>query len=90
MSGGELAVEEGPGISGDEQHGQARLAFACGIGDLPPVQPARQAHVGHEQVHARDLAQQAQRRGAAWFRMGHFWVTRAYEDRRPVRAGFRL
>ncbi len=26
----------------------------------------------------------------AWFRICHFWVTRAYEDRRPVRAGFRL
>jgi len=26
----------------------------------------------------------------AWFRVCHFWVTRAYEDRRPVRAGFRL
>ena len=23
----------------------------------------------------------------AWFRIGHFWVTRAHEERRPVRAG---
>jgi hypothetical protein len=25
----------------------------------------------------------------AWFRIGHSWVTRAHEERRPVRAGFR-
>ena len=25
----------------------------------------------------------------AWFRIGHSWVTRAYEERRPVRAGLR-
>ena len=25
----------------------------------------------------------------AWFRIGRFWVTRAHEERRPVRAGFR-
>src|SRR4051794_37667524 len=29
------------------------------------------------------------RGGGAWFRICHFWVTRAREERRPVRAGFR-
>jgi len=34
-------------------------------------------------------AKRAQREIGAWFRIGHSWVTRAHEERRPVRAGFR-
>ncbi len=48
----EVLSQRTAGITRDEQHGQARPALVGGVGDLPPAQPAGQAHVGHKQVHA--------------------------------------